>query len=286
MSHPVSADRGAMRGFVRRLVPLSVRNWRRRPDASAQFVGQQVASMLGMAKTVQVTDTWTIRCHPVSATAFAAIRDSSDCRDELSTFLRVMSECPEPFLMDVGSHYGAFTLIALAHFPKAVAVALDPSPQAMRIMRRNVALAGVGNRSTLLNAAAGAYSGHVSAVTTGPYAQFFVVLGTDRNDGPQVPQYTVDQLIAERGRDPTHIKIDVEGYELAVLEGARQILERARPVIFVEVHNDILRARGTDPAEVLRVLRQAGYHQFIDRRGGAADESNLAAPISWLVARP
>jgi Methyltransferase FkbM domain len=134
--------------------------------------------------------------------------------------------------------------------------------------------------------AAGACADTVSAVTVGPYAQFFTMLGTGRGDGASVPQVSVDQLVVEDGRNPTHLKIDVEGYELAVIEGARQTLQRSHPIVFVEVHNDILQSRGTDPAEVLRALRRDGYHWFRDRTGVEVDESNLDSPISWLVASP
>ena len=36
---------------------------------------------------------------------------------------------------------------------------------------------------------------------------------------------------------PTFIKIDVEGAELAVLEGARNTLAAVRPILLVEIHD-------------------------------------------------
>lgn len=50
-----------------------------------------------------------------------------------------------------------------------------------------------------------------------------------------VPATTVDALAAQHG-DPQLLKIDVEGHELRVLQGATRTLERARPGLFVEVH--------------------------------------------------
>jgi Methyltransferase FkbM domain len=48
---------------------------------------------------------------------------------------------------------------------------------------------------------------------------------------------TVDQA-AERFFPPDFIKIDVEGAEMSVLEGARQILTTARPVMLIEINTE------------------------------------------------
>jgi hypothetical protein len=98
-----------MRTLVRRVVPMSVRNWLRRPDASLRFAGYQVASLLGLSRTIEVTESWRVRCHPATAVTFEALRDRVDCRNELTLFLNTVAACPEPLLVDVGSHFGAFT---------------------------------------------------------------------------------------------------------------------------------------------------------------------------------
>ena len=60
-------------------------------------------------------------------------------------------------------------------------------------------------------------------------------------------------VTAEVGVAPTHIKIDVEGAETRVLEGATEVLKRVQPTLFLsthgpEVHNDCC-----------RLLREYGY---------------------------
>lgn len=49
-----------------------------------------------------------------------------------------------------------------------------------------------------------------------------------------VPQVTLDAFAEERRIVPDLVKIDVEGSEIAVLEGARRLLERARPLVIFE----------------------------------------------------
>jgi len=52
-----------------------------------------------------------------------------------------------------------------------------------------------------------------------------------------VPVLTLD-LLLQRGQGPSLIKIDVEGAEEAVLEGAAEILAKVRPTILIEVDKD------------------------------------------------
>lgn len=66
-----------------------------------------------------------------------------------------------------------------------------------------------------------------------------------------VPTVTLDSLL-EKLEPPTLIKIDVEGAEVGVLEGAEHILNAVRPVIYLET------GRGTHKA-CERILNAAGY---------------------------
>lgn len=51
-----------------------------------------------------------------------------------------------------------------------------------------------------------------------------------------VPCRTVDSLAEEYG-DPDYIKIDTEGHERPILEGALETIDRCNPRLFVEIHN-------------------------------------------------
>jgi len=62
--------------------------------------------------------------------------------------------------------------------------------------------------------------------------------------------------------NPTHIKIDVEGYEAAVLRGAAEALKQISPVLFLELHNEMVRTDGGNPSAALDLLDQFGYVTF------------------------
>jgi FkbM family methyltransferase len=63
-------------------------------------------------------------------------------------------------------------------------------------------------------------------------------------------------------RRVSFMKLDVEGFELEVLRGAQNVIERDRPVIFGEFSTGWLHERGEDLAEYLEALTVCGYDVF------------------------
>ncbi len=52
-----------------------------------------------------------------------------------------------------------------------------------------------------------------------------------------VPVRTLDRLVLELNAFPNVIKIDVEGAEVLVLQGAQNLLKQHKPMLLIEVHN-------------------------------------------------
>ena len=62
---------------------------------------------------------------------------------------------------------------------------------------------------------------------------------------------------------PVVIKIDTDGFETAVLRGAKGLLATARPVVFYEWHPDYYRSAGEDDVNHADLLMDLGYEGFI-----------------------
>lgn len=66
----------------------------------------------------------------------------------------------------------------------------------------------------------------------------------------QVPLRTIDGLISENGYPPPQImKIDVEGTEADLLQGAMKTLQTVRPILFIEAHSQELANKCTELLE-------------------------------------
>jgi FkbM family methyltransferase len=73
-----------------------------------------------------------------------------------------------------------------------------------------------------------------------------------------VPTVTLDRYCVDNNLWPTMLKIDVEGAELLVLEGSREVLRQSKPVIVIGVHPYWLPA-GQDAAQIFALLAEYGY---------------------------
>ena len=70
---------------------------------------------------------------------------------------------------------------------------------------------------------------------------------------------TVDELSRYHGVTPTHLKIDVEGAEAAVLRGATKTLSEHSPILYLELHHAMIRQAGGNPSDTLNLLEALDY---------------------------
>jgi FkbM family methyltransferase len=80
-----------------------------------------------------------------------------------------------------------------------------------------------------------------------------------------VPATTVDTFVNSRNvQNISFIKIDVQGYELAVCEGMTNTLEKfPQAVVCLEYFPDALRELGFEPRKVLEFFRARGYQLYV-----------------------
>ena len=171
---------------------------------------------------------------------------------------------PALTLVDVGAHFGIFALAAL-HYggPEARCYAFDPSPMAEHYLTQSATerlfLApgfpqGRGRRFR---------SGTAFCAAWPLRAGYYSVSDAEHGQGERIrtPCRSLDTLLDELKAAPTHVKIDVEGFEWEVLQGARKLFTRSAPLLFLEIHNELLRSRGLDPACLTALLNEYGYHR-------------------------
>jgi FkbM family methyltransferase len=122
--------------------------------------------------------------------------------------------------VDVGAHVGTWALRATRSFQKVIA--FEPNPSTNKILRTNVRLNKLPN-ITVIGAAISNTTGEIQM----PGERW------NRKEVEfQVPVRTLDSFRLK----PSFVKIDTEGNELRVIQGAQETLKQ-KPQLLIETHN-------------------------------------------------
>lgn len=129
--------------------------------------------------------------------------------------------------VDVGANVGIYTVLAAA-CTGAQCVAFEPSIRAFRYLSDNVALNRLRDKVELHHCAVGAKAGQF-AVTTGMGENNHVLASGESAETAPVEVVTLDGFFAGR-QGPAFLKVDVEGFETAVIDGARGLFGSRPPL--------------------------------------------------------
>lgn len=138
---------------------------------------------------------------------------------------------PGDVFADVGANMGSYTILA-SGVCQAKTYAFEPVESTFQRLVANIELNQIQSLCTPVQAAIGAAPGTIS-FTQGEDTTNHVATTTDINTST-VPIYTLDEAVSQ---PPTLMKIDVEGFETAVLKGAPNILqEQSLKAIIIELN--------------------------------------------------
>lgn len=138
-----------------------------------------------------------------------------------------------PVLFDVGAHTGEYTLLFKRRFPQARVFCFEPSQENFaRLGQSTAALSGVDCRRCALGKEAGEATlyrdqavSSLASLTKRRLAHYAIAMEIEET----VAVTTVDRFLREQGIAYIDLmKIDVEGHELDVLEGAAESLGAGR----------------------------------------------------------
>ena len=127
-------------------------------------------------------------------------------------------------VIDVGANVGSYTILA-SGVVRCPTVAFEPDPLTAAAFERNINLNRIADLVEIRITAVGERQGIVR-FSTGLDTENHVVAETEPS-GRDVPIETLDHAFVETTRIPALIKLDVEGYETAALQGAQETLKKA-----------------------------------------------------------
>lgn len=188
--------------------------------------------------------------------------------------------------LDIGANLGYYaTMESKAVGGSGHVIAIEPSPTNFSYLKRNMELQKTSNYE-LFNFAVGDKDGSVNFLISKKSNLSKVVSEEEKiPDGCEIiniPLTTLDKFVYEKQLNRLDlIRMDVEGYELQILEGAKQIIKKFKPMMQIEIHTKILGKQNLK--KVLLDLKNFGYEIkfFIAREIDFAylgNEKNIRTP--------
>lgn len=189
---------------------------------------------------------------------------------------------------DIGGHFGFYSLLAAHLVGKTGSViTFEASPNVFKILQENTAA------FPQIDAVHGAVS---NARGTLPFYDFPTYYSEYNTLSPEqfeqsdwfdkiphqkveVPAIRLDDFFAEKFPQPDFIKIDVEGSELQVIQGAQRLLQEHHPIIAME----FLAAERVNAGhrQALELLQTLGYRaHYIDLNGNLQPCTNVDAYLT------
>lgn len=153
----------------------------------------------------------------------------------VAAFLAVQKLLRPRVFWDVGANIGFYSWLMMSADPQLKAVVFEPDPDTAGLVRKTIANADL-SRVELIERAASAELGQAEFIQDGLSSATSHLAGSGtgaRGRRILVPTTTLDHELTVRGA-PDLVKIDVEGAEARVLDGARTLIREAGPVIIIE----------------------------------------------------
>ena len=181
---------------------------------------------------------------------------------------------------DVGANVGVFTFAASSVAHKGTVVSIEADIWLANILRKTamfkeysnnticvlpVAISNDNSVASFMVAARGRASNALEAA--GGRSQMGGV-----REKQHVPTLTLDTLL-NTFPPPDFVKIDVEGAEYMVLQGATNVINKVRPKFYVEVGSDV-------SDQILNIFQSAGYTAY-DPHGKKL--TNSCAPNTFFI---
>jgi FkbM family methyltransferase len=194
------------------------------------------------------------------------------CNRKEGDFLHFLSLLPnQSSVLDIGANIGVMTVYLARKLPDSKVFSFEPVPDNLTALRKLLKFYKLKNVK-VFDFALGNYNGTAEIILPERNRVKFHGLshiegieGTEGDVGKKynVTMHRLDDIpeLQSPAMPISGIKIDVENYEYKVLEGAKNILSRYKPVIYAELWENQNRS------DCIRLLAVLGYSAFVLENG-------------------
>jgi FkbM family methyltransferase len=176
---------------------------------------------------------------------------------EMAYVLHVLSD--EDVFVDIGANVGAYTVLACA-VKQARGFCFEPVPSTFARLTENLVLNKLEGKVTSFNFGLADVEGELLFTAGEDSANHVLQPGDKIENSIEVPVRTLDSMLA--GESPAVIKMDVEGFETAVLKGASNVLRNPSLHSVLMELNGLGMRYGFDEGWILNYLQGFGFSAF------------------------
>lgn len=165
-------------------------------------------------------------------------------------------------IVDIGAQSGLYSLYA-KYLPQSTFHSFEPFPQTYRLLNDNIMLNGITNVKTY-NLGISNYTGECVLNTSKSHNGLHTLSSTPLRFQDIVPLKikvdTIDNLFYENNIPVDFIKIDTEGWEYYILQGAKNTIQKYKPFIQIEWNETNMKQCNVDNREFGRYIEDTmGY---------------------------
>ena len=184
---------------------------------------------------------------------------------------------PGDVFLDLGANIGYFSLLVAINSPSVKVISFEPVASLFQNMNDNISLNNTKNITTV-NAAVGEMSEERELFVSAPDN-----LGMSSFHQPEnysgkkerVRVETIDDWFRTSGLAKIDIvKLDIEGSELAALKGMKEVLQKQKPVLIVEINPETLSMFNLKPTDICDYLKHLNFEGFLILENDGLDHLN------------
>ncbi len=173
---------------------------------------------------------------------------------------------PSDTVFDIGANMGWYTVLASSMLQSGTCFAFEPNPELMERTVKHIELNGLQDKCQFFNVALSEQPGSVTlhVYERGHGLSSIQPVSKDKFTPIEVEATTVDLIVEKQSiQTVDFVKMDVEGAELMVLLGSRNLLTQQNPPIWIiEINFETARMFKHEPMELLQHLKQHGDYSF------------------------
>lgn len=276
-------------GFLRPMVSPALRvrrSWINFKLAYGRQILDRLAASSASDIVLRVEDYQGDFSFPPRSHLLRRILETGDYEPELARLFASLIQ-PDRDVIDVGANIGLFTVLTGKMVTAGRVLAAEPTDGAFSRLCGNVERNGVSGRAILYNGLVAQSESTATLNIVKGREEYSSMAGIvhpsaagDMSEAVSIQTRSIDSLVAEHGLRPALIKVDVEGAEGMVIEGAEKTLKEQRPVVLSEFSRPLLIRNGSSPEKIVALFERCGYqvrNPFQSRKPGMVDYDEIIA---------